>query len=372
MSSDLSSEIMMKELDKRVEEMGAKIEARFSAKLTSLQEEVKELREELRASKAVNTQTFKCSKGWRAMFQAGGLITPALAALGFMRQSEKLLWTARSFNNFSMACTLLACGANPKNFGSWKEKAYMVTSISIYYLSVYTYGLGLSRADDDAAVKSGKMIIMMAIFGMLVALPGILTLVKLFSKLSDAKLSSVVLSIFQSAASFLGSLLYLQSSSFRCISQSDEKLGSIVDQCGNPMQPATVVSAYLIVAWAMRYAIAPLTHASNQLSWKDVMDLRMSKMQFTQGALFSTLTLIALVIFANTNENGAEYDHFLQLLVSGFYIVFFSYLTLLFCEFGFRQLFCKHTTTTTDDDTRGRDNSGAFGLHEEGMSSGMI
>mmetsp|Transcript_60 Transcript_60/g.120 ORF Transcript_60/g.120 Transcript_60/m.120 type:complete len:377 (+) Transcript_60:141-1271(+) len=376
MSSDNSSEIMMKELDKRVEEMGAKLEAkmeaRFSAKLTSLQEEVKELREELRASKENSTQTFKYSKGWRAIFQVGGLVTPALAALGFMRQNEKLLWTARNFAVFSFTCMVFALGANPKNFGSWKEKAYVVTSFMIWPVSVFTYGLGLSRVEDDAAVKTGKMSMILATFIMVVGLPGYVAGVKLFSKLPDAKLSNAMLSGFQSALSILGSLLYVSSSPFGCILNSDEEVGSIVDQCGNPMQPAAVVSIYLFVAWLMRYYFAPLTDASNQLSWKNVMDLRMSKMQFTQGALFSALSLITMVIFANTNENGAEYDDFLQLLVTSFYLLFFLYITLLFSEFAFKQLFCKRTTTTTDDDTKERDNSGAFGLHEAGMSSGMI
>ncbi|GMI15473.1 hypothetical protein TrVE_jg3551 [Triparma verrucosa] len=369
---------MMKRLNKRMTDMEAKfaeeskLRMGLEAKLAEERKMREELGEELRASKeAVNTVTFKYSKGWRAIFQLGALVTPALAALGFFRQNEKLLLTARNFAVFSEVCTLLALGANPKNFGSWKEKAYIFTSFMTWPLSTFTFGLGLSRVEDPTAVKMGKMDMMIAIFVMLVGLPGILSVFKLFSKLPDAKLSGAMLFLFQSAVSILGSLLYVSSSSFRCVINSDKNVGSIVDQCGNPMQPANVVSTYLIIAWIMRYLFAPLTDATNQLSWKNVMELRMSKMQFTQGALFSTMSLLTMVIFANTNENGTKFDDFLHLLVTSFNLVMFVYVTLLFSEFAFKKLFCKRTTTTTDDTTES-DNSGTFGLSEAGMSSGML
>ena len=73
------------------------------------------------------------------MFQVGALVMPAFAALGFLRQSEKLLWTARSFDCFSGTSMLLATAANPKNFGSWKEKAYIVTSFVIYCVCVHVH-----------------------------------------------------------------------------------------------------------------------------------------------------------------------------------------------------------------------------------------
>ncbi|GMH91072.1 hypothetical protein TrST_g10011 [Triparma strigata] len=226
---------------------------------------------------------------------------------------------------------ILATAANPKNFGSWKEKAYIVTSYVIFCASTFTYGLGMSRVEDDAAVKEGKGRMTMAVF-CLVILPAYLVGLTLYSKFPDAKLSSAMLSFFQSAPSILGSLLYVSSSSFRCILNSDE-----------------------------------------ELSWKSVMDLRMSTMQFIQGFLFSTWTLLTLVIFANTNDNGAEYDDFLQLLVTAKGLVYVVFFTLIIWDVIMKQFLCKRTTATTTDDTRESDNSGAFGLHEVGLSnSGML
>lgn len=262
------------------------------------------------------------------MFQLGGLLSPTLGVLGFMKQDEKLLWTARNFGNFSIVCTVLACTGNPRNFGSWKEKSFIVTSFTTYCSGQFSYGSELSRLDDKAAVKTGKMGMMMVAFTMLVSLPALLHGVKLFSRFSDAKLSSSMLSMFQSVPSLLGSLLYVASTSFRCILQSDEKLGSVVEQCGNPIQPANVVSLYLFLAWLMGYFIGPMASDASKLSWKQVMELRMTKLQFTNGGLFSALSLLASIIFANTNESGAAYDDFLQLLVSLFmlvFVVFFDY-----------------------------------------------
>ncbi|GMH74375.1 hypothetical protein TrST_g7114 [Triparma strigata] len=103
------------------------------------------------------------------------------------------------------------------------------------------------------------------------------------------------------------------------------------------------------------------------------MDLRMSTMQFIQGFLFSTVTLLMLVIFANTNDNGAEYDDFLQLLMTAYGLVFSIFFTLIVWDVVMKQFLCKRTTATTTDDTRESDNSGAFGLHEVGLSnSGML
>ncbi|GMH91078.1 hypothetical protein TrST_g10011 [Triparma strigata] len=99
----------------------------------------------------------------------------------------------------------------------------------------------------------------------------------------------------------------------------------------------------------------------------------MSTMQFIQGFLFSTWTLLTLVIFANTNDNGAEYDDFLQLLVTAKGLVYVVFFTLIIWDVIMKQFLCKRTTATTTDDTRESDNSGAFGLHEVGLSnSGML
>ena len=96
-------------------------------------------------------------------------------------------------------------------------------------------------------------------------------------------------------------------------------------------------------------------------------------MQFIQGFLFSTWTLLTLVIFANTNDNGAEYDDFLQLLVTANGLVFVMFFTLIIWDVIMKQFLCKRTTARTADDTRESDNSGAFGLHEVGLSnSGML
>lgn len=162
------------------------------------------------------------------MFQLGALVTPTLSFFGFMKQDEKLLWSARNLANFIMVCTILACIGNPRNYGSWNEKAFIVTSYTIF--SCYFFcGIGLSRLDDEPAVKTGKMSMMMSAFIGLVCLPGLLYVVTLYSRFSDAKLSSAMLAMFQSVPSILGSLLYVASTSFRCILQSDEKLGSVVE-----------------------------------------------------------------------------------------------------------------------------------------------
>ncbi|GMI05122.1 hypothetical protein TrLO_g2253 [Triparma laevis f. longispina] len=107
---------------------------------------------------------------------------------------------------------------------------------------------------------------------------------------------------------------------------------------------------------------------ASRLSWKQVMELRMTKLQFTNGGLFSALSLLASIIFANTNESGAAYDDFLQLLVSLFMLVFVVF------DYDFLDFFVKprfFRGTTTNDDSQ-RDNSGQFGMHDVSLASGML
>ena len=268
---------------------------------------------------------------------------------------------------FSFVSTVLACDGNPRNIGSWKENAFIVTSWAIYISGMFFYGLGLSRL-DEGAVKTGKMNMMLAAF-LMIMLPALLYGLKLFSGLSDAKLSSVMLALFQSVPSILGTLLYVASSSFRCILQSDEKLESVVDQCGNPMQPASVDGAYLMLAWGMGYSFAPIAPDASKLSWKNVMELKMTTMQFTLGGLFSTLSIIALVMFANTNENGTEYDDFLQLLVTLFYLVIVVFYTTVIFDLLAKPRFFRGATT---NDVSQRDNSGKFGMHNASLAPSML
>ncbi|GMH54294.1 hypothetical protein TrLO_g6411 [Triparma laevis f. longispina] len=108
---------------------------------------------------------------------------------------------------------------------------------------------------------------------------------------------------------------------------------------------------------------------ASKLSWKQVMELKMTKMQFTLGGLFSTLSLINLITFANTNENRAEFDDFLQLLVTLFYLVFFVYGITLFFDLLMKPRFFRGATT---NDVSQRDNSGQFCMHDASLDPGML
>lgn len=346
-----------------------------SRKRSKLEEVVGGLREELRVARAsahvpfVNSETLKYSKGWRAMFQLGALVTPTLGFVGFLNQDEKLLWIARNFVNFSVGCTSLACFGNPRNIHSWKEKAFIGTSWLTFISGQFFFGLGLIRLEDEGAIRIGKITMMFVVFHTCISLPGFLYATKLFSRFSDAKLSRLMLSAFQSVPSLLGSLLYVVSTSFHCITQSDEKLGSVVDQCGNPTAPAASIGSYLFVAWVLCYLAAPLASDTSTLSWKNVMELKMSKMQFILGSLFGALSLITLITFANTNENGSKIDDFLHLMTTLYSLTFFVFFSTVIFDLLVKPRFFRSATT---NDVVHKDSSGAFGLHESSLAPGML
>ena len=89
-----------------------------------------------------------------------------------------------------------------------------------------------------------------------------------------------------------------------------------IEQCGNPAAPSWWVSAFLTASWWLTYVLPSLLPSDKTLTWSDVMELNMGRVEGLLFTLFSTLSIEALVLYALTSEEGTKLNKFLEYLIS--------------------------------------------------------
>ncbi|GMH54829.1 hypothetical protein TL16_g11384 [Triparma laevis f. inornata] len=208
--------------------------------------------------------------------------------------------------SLEQAMTKIEDQGNPRNFGSRNEKLFIGLSSLLMpaYLAIQGYALGSMHLYIAACCWA------------LIWLPCFLGGVKLYSKLSDRKLGAAITALFKSLPGFLIPMFYISAESLRCIiaSTPEDKIDDSgnIERCGNPSYPTWWVSAFLSVSWFLTYVIPPLLPSHRTLTWGDVMKLDMGMIEGLQFALFSTLSIEALVLYALIDEDGTQISDFLQ------------------------------------------------------------
>ncbi|GMH98279.1 hypothetical protein TrST_g982 [Triparma strigata] len=126
--------------------------------------------------------------------------------------------------------------------------------------------------------------------------------------------------MFKSLTGVLIPTLFISAESLRCIMEStpDAKIDDrgFIEHCGNPSRPTWWVSLFLFVSWYLTYLIPPLLPSDRTPTWGDVMNLNMGRIEGLQFILFSTFSILALVVYALTNKEGTELSEFLQGLIN--------------------------------------------------------
>ena len=95
---------------------------------------------------------------------------------------------------------------------------------------------------------------------------------------ASQELSVAATNMFKSLPTILGSMLYLSAASTRCILSADDD-SPLYSQCGNPAVPSFVVNVFLIETWLMMYVFFPLLKEMKAKTWKDMMLLKMGKIE---------------------------------------------------------------------------------------------
>jgi len=263
------------------------------------------------ASSSEPVETGKFVEGWRIVFGLGALV-PYAIALGSLKDGDvRLVAASKMFEIFGLVCSTAAALGNPRNFGSRKEKLFigLCSLLPAAYRAIA--GLTLEGASMDILIGA-------CIYALIVP-PVYLGAAKLYSNLSDHKLGAAVTGLFKSLSGVLSPMLYISAESLRCIMDStpDAKIDGLgyIERCGNPSRPTAWVSVFLAACWLLTYVIPPLLPRNRILTWSDVMKLDMGRIELLQFTLFSTLSIEALILYALTDEDGAEVSEFLQGLI---------------------------------------------------------
>lgn len=94
----------------------------------------------------------------------------------------------------------------------------------------------------------------------------------------------------------------------------------------------------------------------------------MSKVKETQFILFGTMATITLILFANTDEGGGDFDPFLQYLAASYLVTILSLLILVVYEYIFKPLLSpsNKTSNSEDDDQELTTIADSFNVRDSG------
>ncbi|GMH61321.1 hypothetical protein TrST_g6686 [Triparma strigata] len=288
---------------------------------------------------------------WRALLFICGTISFAFAVYGYVKDDERWSAAATTFWAFSVVCLVGAAVGNPQNIRSWKEKLFVGICAVLAGVGPLFIGLKMiTVVKHQANVYMGWYAIVIGATVMIVVPPTLIAINTIYSKLPARQLSNAVKTIFKSLPQIMGSVLFVSAASTRCLMKADPS-NPILKQCGNPTMPSILVSNFLSFTWGLGYLIPPLLSGRKTMTWADVMAIRMSKVDGTQFMLFGTTATITLILFANTDESGGDFNPFLQYLTAGFMLTIASLAFLVLYEYIIKPLLFPSSASSTTSDS---------------------
>ena len=368
-----------KALETKVEQQGQTIKSQGQTigeqgeQIELLKGEVRGLKETSSSSSSItaarpseDVQTGKIVRMWKIVFVVGAMVPHGFALASLKYGDMRLVAASRMFEMFGSVCSIAAVCGNPRNFGSRNEKLFIglcALSLAAYY-AILAYALGSTPLFIRACVNA------------LILPPCYLGAVKLYSKFSDRKLGAAITALFKSLPGALIPMLYISAESLRCImdSTADVKLDEDgnIKRCGNPSQPTWWVSVFLTASWGLTYVIPPLLPSDRTMTWSDVMNLNMGRIEGLQFILFSTFSILALVLYALTNEEGTELGDFLEGLILVMVVNFGILSLVVLYEYVLKPAICRPTTRSHDSDSETSPNSDAFSFESSGNSINVL
>ena len=310
-----------------------------------------------RPSGDVQVQTGDFAWIWRGVLFAGGLLEPGLHLAAFLKGDDQLWEVGFVFQAFTYTCSVAAALGNPKNYERKREKLFiglcsLLPSLP-YFIGAIAY----------------QYVSLWAIILLAISVVGNFGVAKLYSNLPDGKIGVAVTALFKSLPGVLGSILYISAASLRCLMKYDSEVDEdfydyYSEQCANPTQPTIFVTIFLFVSWLLTYVVPPLLPTDRVLTWGDVMKLRMGMVEGLQFTLFSALSLEALLMFALTDDDGAEINYKDGDLLSTLFIImqcnFFILVFIVIYQYVLKPLICRPSTRPHASSSVTSTNSDAF------------
>ncbi|GMH99129.1 hypothetical protein TrVE_jg1626 [Triparma verrucosa] len=165
-------------------------------------------------------------------------------------------------------------------------------------------------------------------------------------------------------------MLYVSAESLRCIMDStpDAKIDELgfIERCGNPSSPTYMVSAFLAISWGLTYILPPLLPSDRTMTWSDVMKLNMGRIEGLQFILFSTSSILALVLNALTDEEGKEISDFLLGLINVMLLNIAILGSIVLYEYILKPAICRPSTRPQASPSVTSPNSDTFSFESSG------
>jgi hypothetical protein len=258
---------------------------------------------------------------WRAILILGGMIASLIAMYGYFSESEQIAWASLMFWPLSFCCQFVAYLPNgTRDLTAWHEKFIIRYCGLLVGLSLFFFGLTLLVHHEDKDSSTFEKITgrvgatLGAIFMVIFPLMNI-GMASKYDDLPQKKLKSALTQIWLSLPRVCGSLLYLSSSSLRCIMRVEDSL-SVPQKCANPIFPTICIMILLTNTWAIAYVKSPVNRVGHSTTLHDIIALRMPVARGAQLVAFGACAVLALVLFSVTDEEGSEMTPILGTLMS--------------------------------------------------------
>jgi hypothetical protein len=269
----------------------------------------------------IDESRLEIANTWRMILIFGGMIASILAMLGFF-SDERLAWASIMFWPLSFCCQFVAYLPNGyRDLNAWHEKFIICYCGLLVGLPLFFFGLTLLTHEDSESSSFEKItgragftlgVIFMIIFPLMN-----IGMASKYNSLPEKKLKHALTEIWISLPKVCGSLLYLSSSSLRCVMKVEDSL-SVPQQCANPIFPTICIMLLLTNTWAIAYVKSPVnnTYRGHSTTLNDIIALRMPLARGAQLVSFGACAVLALVLFSVTDEDGSEMTPVLGFLMS--------------------------------------------------------
>ena len=243
----------------------------------------------------------------RAVYALGACISPGFGIISLVHGDPTYSWAWSSllFWMLSQTCSHIWAYSNPPEYKRNREIVMARVAGLLVALPGILAGAKLRFSDDFTETWFGFVSLIFGAFFSLVLPMSFPMMTKEYGKLSRRKQHNFVIgNLLKGSASILGTLVYISAAATRCIQRAEET-DRLLSVCGNPIIPSFVLTIFLFWTWLLTVLVPPLV-TSFHVTWNDIARLELPKNLATQGAFYGVMSLSALVMFAQLNEDGEK------------------------------------------------------------------
>ncbi|GMH85890.1 hypothetical protein TrST_g11636 [Triparma strigata] len=305
-------------------------------------------------------QDVEVATAWRVILWMGGLTSSGFeVAANFVKDPESAVWGGLMFWPFSITCLFSLVPTYAKIVETRRGKCTVGFIGILWGLPAFLGGLALMADEDDETSDLKKNVARI-----ILSLGAVSTVTSFFtfndyaanwSALPQEAFNKGLLNLIKSLPKASATLLYLSTTSLKCIFDYNPNAFPVYERCSNPIFPSFCILFLASITWQVTFFGGPTKEDTGTLTWYDILKLNMPVLRGTQLIAFGACSTLALVLFSLTDIGGAEIHLNLNSPLFTVLILFvFSIFIICWIEIyeaHIHPLIYPHTATTRDDST---------------------